>query len=467
MAEQSNTQVAIKNSIKIPVSTRIAYGGADVACNIVFGMISTLLVLFYTDYIGVPAVTIGLVMLISRALDGFSDVIMGFIVERTKSKWGQSRPWILWTALPYAIGAVILFTVPQTTNTIQFWYIFITYNFCTTVCYTALNLPYGSLSTMMTRDSRERDMLSIFRMGMSPLGRILAVTFTMPLVKLFGDDQAAWIKTMAIWSVLAFLMLIYCFVKCKETVVIEAREKQEKTSVKESLKALITNQYFWAVLLFWALHSSNIGIVGTILPYYCKYIFGNDTWMYSALYLSETLTIIAVVFFCPLLLKKFGKRNLVLGGAAIALIGHILFQFNPYSFEWTFATNIIRAIGEGPLNAVIFGMIGDVVEFGQWKTHIRQESLIFSGGSVGSKLGPGLVTAMMTGLLSYSGYISSTGGIVVSQPDSALSMIVLIYRLAPLTIWAVIFVISLLYKLDKKYPKIITELAQREARGEL
>ena len=197
-----------KDKKKLSFAARISYGCGATACNLVFGMISTLLTLFYTDYVGITAAAVGMVMLISRAFDGFSDVVMGLIVERTNSRWGKSRPWILWMAVPYALSAVLLFTVPHTTGLVQFLYIFVTYNFCTTICYTAINLPYGSLSAMMTRESRERDMLSIVRMGMSPFGRILAVTCTMPLVKLFGNDQAAWVKTMAIWAVLALVMLL-------------------------------------------------------------------------------------------------------------------------------------------------------------------------------------------------------------------------------------------------------------------
>ena len=144
--------------------TRVAYGCGDTACNVVYGMVGTILTLFYTDYIGIPAAAIAVIMLISRVFDGVSDFIMGFIVERTHTKWGQSRPWVLWMAVPYAISGVLMFAVPHTAQNLQFIYIFITYNLCTTVIYTALNLPYGSLSAMMTRSSHERDMLTVFRM---------------------------------------------------------------------------------------------------------------------------------------------------------------------------------------------------------------------------------------------------------------------------------------------------------------
>lgn len=230
MKMQSTPETTAKLSWK----TRFAYGCGDTACNLVYGMMASVLTLFYTDYAGISAATVGLVMLLSRIFDGASDAVMGIIVERTHSRWGKSRPWLLWMCVPYALSAVLLFTVPQTNETLQFLYMFVTYNFTTTVCYTAINLPYGSLSAMMTRESKERDMLSIVRMGLSPFGRILAVTCTLPLVSLFGDNQAAWVKVMSIWAVLAIVLLLVCFFNCEETVEIEAAKKKDKTPVLQS-----------------------------------------------------------------------------------------------------------------------------------------------------------------------------------------------------------------------------------------
>lgn len=362
-------------------------------------------------------------MLISRMFDGVSDAVMGLIVERTKSKWGKSRPWILWMSVPFAVSAVLLFAVPHTTAMVQAIYIFVTYNLINTVCYTAINLPYSSLSAMMTRISSERDMLSVVRMGLSPFGRILAVTCTMPVVKLFGNDQAAWIKTMAIWASIALILLLICFWKCEEKVVIEAKEKQEKIPLKRSLKALVTNQYFGAVVILWTMQNGIYCVTGTILPYYCKYIFHNDTWMYSALYLTETLIIVAATFFSPILLRKYGKRNMSLAGACLVLAGQLIFCLNPTNFGFMVFSCVIRGIGLAPLNSIVFGFLGDVVEYGQWKTHLRQESLIFAGSSVGMKVGAGLTSAVITGLLFFAGYISSTSG-AVEQPGSAIQMII-------------------------------------------
>lgn len=461
-----NQQTKTPLNGRIGLGTRMAYGSGDVACNIVYGMISTLLVMFYTDYAGVSPILVGSVMLISRIFDGFSDVVMGYIVSRTNTRWGQSRPWILWMALPYSLGAVLLFTIPRSTELVQFVYMLVTYNFCTTVCYTAINLPYGSLSAMMTRDSRERDMLSVFRMGMSPFGRIIAVTFTLPLVKLFGNDQAAWIKCMSLWAVLALILLVVCFTFCKETVHIAAREAQGSVSLGKNLKALGNNRYFWAVLLLWTFQGTTQTIVGTILPYYCKYIYHNDSWMYSTLYLVETLVIIGVTFLCPLLRSRFTKSRIILFGAIIVLVGQGLFLLNPSSFRWCMFTTVLRGIGQAPLSAFIFGMIGDVVEYGQWKTHLRQESFIFSGGSVGAKVGMGAAQAAITGIMSVCGYIASTGA-SVEQPQSVLTAIIGIYALAPIFVWILVLIVISLYRLDRKYPDIMLELRAREAHGEL
>lgn len=445
--------------------TRISYGLGDTAMNIVAGAM-TILTFFYTDYAGVEPTTVGLVFLISRIFDGVSDLIMGFIVERTNSKWGKSRPWILWSSIPFCVSIVLIYTVPQGSDFMKFVYLFITYNFCNTICYTALNLPYGSLSAMMTRISRERDMLSITRMALSPIGKIISISATLPLIKVLGDNQAAWIKVMSIWAVLAFILLMLCFTQCKETVVIEARKKVSKVPIIKSLKCLFGNKYFWMAMTIWMMQCIIQMVTGTILPYYCKYIFHDDS-LFSILLLCEVITtIVCTILFCPKLLKRFGKRNMSLIGVVVALVGHLIYCLNPTSFSWVVFSCIIRGIGFAPLNSVIFGFLGDVVEYGQWKFHIRQEGLIFSGGSVGTKVGSGLTSAVLTGLLSYAGYVSSTTAAAV-QPDSAIQMIIDLYEFGPIFVWVVLLLILWAYKLDKQYPQIMRDLVAREAKGEL
>ena len=153
-------------------------------------------------------------------------------------------------------------------------------------------------------------------------------------------------------------------------------------------------------------------------------------------------------------------------GVVVALVGHLIYCLNPTSFSWVVFSCIIRGIGFAPLNSVIFGFLGDVVEYGQWKFHVRQEGLIFSGGSVGYKVGTGITGAFITVLMSWSGYISSSTADAV-QPQSAIDMIVNMYMYGMILIWVILLVVLLCYKLDKLYPKIMRDLVAREAHGEL
>jgi len=462
---------------RISWPTRVAYAGGDVACNIVFGMIGTLLTMFYTDYAFISAGTIGIIMLVSRIFDGFSDVIMGIIVDKTHSRFGKARPWLLWMSLPFCISAVLLFTVPGVGVKGDPWYkvlyVFITYNFCTTICYTAINLPYGTLSTLMTDKSHERDMLGNVRMGLSPIGKIIAVVATLPLVTLMGNNQWAWAKTMSIWAAVAFVLLLINFITCKETIKTPSRSEQKediftkkkndpkKLPMKKALKFLVTNKYFWMVLLLWMFQSVSFGVIGTILPYFCKWVI-LDQNLYSILFLVETLTLVGCVFICMPLMKKIGKRNLALIGAVICLIGQIVYIFKPTSVGMIYMSCIVRSIGLAPLNAVVFGMLGDVVDYGHWKTGFRQESFICAGGSVGTKLGSGLSSVLITQLLQVAGYNGALkpeeGG---RQTEFAKTMITNIYIIGPIVIAAGVIIVLLFYNLDKKYDKMKMELFDR------
>ena len=197
----------------------------------------------------------------------------------------------------------------------------------------------------MTRDSYQQDLLSIFRMIISPFVRIISVTFTMPIVKLFGNDQAAWIKTMGLWVVIAMALPLFCFLKCEETITTEQKKTVEKIPVLTHLKALVKNKYFWCVLVLWTVQVTHMTIIGTSLPYYCKYIFHNDSWMYSVLYFAETIVIILGAMVCPVFIKKWGKRNITLAGAVVAIAAQVCLMLNPNNFYYMFAITLIRSAG--------------------------------------------------------------------------------------------------------------------------
>lgn len=457
-----NTTTQLAGDVKISMREKIAYGLGDTSCNIVVGLTTSLLTFFYTDYIGVSVGMVGLIILISRFFDGGSDVVMGLIVDRTKSKYGKARPWVLWASIPYAIGCVLLFTVPPASSMVQAVYIFITYNFIQTVCYTALNLPYSSLAALMTRNQYERGSINAIRMALSPFGRILATAVTLPLVKALGDDQRAWIMATAIYGAIALALLLFCFFNTKERVQLTAEQADTKVPIGTSLKALFKNKYWALGLLLWAMLSVYMTLSGTSLSYYSKWILGNSL-LTSPLYIAEQVPCIVLTFFIPLALRKVSKRNLALAGAMICIVGQIGLIFDDGSFTFAIVSAICRGIGQAPLMGVVFSFIADSVEYGQYKTHLRLEGLIYSAASVGSKLGGGLMSAAFGWILSWAGY----DGVLAVQSETTIRTISALFVWGPIIVWGVTAVILLFHRLEKEYPAIMAELAAREARGEL
>lgn len=221
--------MASASKTKISFWERFSYGCGDLGCNIIYSAMSAFLLFYYTDYVHVSAATIGTIMLLSRVFDGVTDLIMGVIVDRTKSRFGKCRPWILRMAIPFALAGILLFSVPSGLGeTSKLVYIFITYNLVSSVVYTAINVPYATLNALITQNQYERSVLSIFRMILATTGTLLITNLTLPLVQLFGDNLSAWTKTFAVFGILAVIVFMITFTGTKERVVPAKETKQEK-----------------------------------------------------------------------------------------------------------------------------------------------------------------------------------------------------------------------------------------------
>ena len=195
---------------------RFSYGCGDFGCNIIYTAMSAFLVFYYTDYAGVNALAVGTIMMVSRIFDGISDIIMGVVVDRTKSRFGKARSWILRMCIPFAISGVLLFSVPTSwTSTPKLVYVFITYNLVSTIIYTAINVPYSALNALMTQDPYERSVLSIFRNLLATAGTLLINTFTLRLVEYFGNNASAWTKTFCVFGVIAIIAFLFTFLEQK------------------------------------------------------------------------------------------------------------------------------------------------------------------------------------------------------------------------------------------------------------
>lgn len=444
----------------VSLREKICYGLGDSACNVVYGLCSTLLTFFYTDYVGVSMATVGIVFLVTRFFDGISDIIMGFITDRTKSKWGKARPWILWMAVPYAVTFVLLFLIPaNATEMVQAVYIFVTYNLVNTVVYTALNLPYSTMASLITRDEKSRASTQAWRIFCGPGGKMVVTVATLPLVNFFGGTQRSWVIVACIYAVVALMLLLICFFNIEERVVIKAAEGKTFT-VAQNLKALFSNQY-WAICLgLWGVMVMMSTVSGTITTYYCKYTLGNEE-LYSMIYAAELIAQCVVVMIVPHFVMRFGKRNLTLAGILLVIVAQLVWMTSPVNVSVAMVSAVLRGIGVAPLWACVFPMIADSAEFGQWKTRVRQDGMIFSAASVGSKLGGGLASAGVGLLMDSVGY----DGLLATQSEGVLDMIYNICMYAPMMFSAIIIVLCLLYKLDKIYPQVIADLKERDAQG--
>ena len=210
------------------LTERFSYGCGDFGCNIIYTAMSAFLLFYYTDYAGVSAFAVGSIMMVSRFFDGISDIIMGVIVDRTKSRFGKARPWLLRMCIPFAISGILLFSVPVSWSSApKLVYVFITYNLVSTVIYTAINVPYSALNALMTQDPYERSVLSIFRNLLATAGTLTINTFTLPLVEYFGNTPSAWTKTFMVFGFLSVAAFLINFLGTRERVKPAAREDRK------------------------------------------------------------------------------------------------------------------------------------------------------------------------------------------------------------------------------------------------
>jgi GPH family glycoside/pentoside/hexuronide:cation symporter len=444
-----------KSNIKTSISEKVSYGMGDVACNVVFALTSGLVVYFYTNVMGISAMMVGTIIMCSKFFDGFTDVAIGFLVDKIHSRHGRARAWVLWMAFPYAISAILLFSIPaDATTLVQGIYIFITYNLCTTVVYTALNLPYGLMAPLMTTNEKDIATINIFRMSMSPIAFMIVSACSFPLINWLGGGQTAWIQAITIYSGIAIICLAWCFFGTKERVNMVAAAEAEKLPVKLKFKLLLQNKYFINLTLASIALGFYQNFSGTGATYYAQYILGS-TEHFGSLAIAETIPkIIAIIALTPLIVKyNFSKRNLVLAGAILIILAQLILAVTEPNPTTACIVAAIRGIGQAPLFGLMFTMMADVVNYGHWKTGIRLQAVVFSAFTIGQKVGGGISSAVIGGLMSSSGFT----GLEV-EIASAVQMTNYMYIWGIIGSWAVIAFFMWRYQLDKTYSGMMDEM---------
>lgn len=454
-----------QRSLISKVGERVSYGLGDFGCNIIYTAMSAFLLFYYTDYAGVSAFAVGAIMMISRVFDGISDLIMGVIVDRTKSRFGKARPWLLRMCVPFAIAGVLLFSVPSTwSDTPKLIYVFITYNLVSTVIYTAINVPYSELNALMTQDPYERSVLSIFRNLLATAGTLTINTFTLPLVEFFGDNPAAWTKTFMVFGVVAIIAFMINFLGTKERVVsVSDMQNGEHKDVPfiAGVKALFVNKYWILMTLMLALFFLMYAINGGSTVYYAKDILGDKDLVATINGIFNVVQILGM-FFIAMLVKKYGKRNIFALGLVLDIVG-ILFLHYLHSEMWMIVvSSLIRGIGNACGGATMWAMVSDTIDYGEWKTGYRTEGLVNSACSFGWKIGNGLGSALLGLILEIGGYV----GTAAVQSAEALEAIEFSFIWVPVMVYVSGLVIMYFFKLDKEFPQIIKDLENRKKQAQ-
>lgn len=457
MSTNGGTASAVRTE-KIGVLEKIAYGGGDLASNLILVLTSTFVTFFYTDALGLNAAVIGTIMMFSRLADGFTDVFMGYVMDRVKTKYGKARPWLLWLAVPIAVACVLVFLVPDIGETGKYIYVAITYNLVTTFLYTMINIPYGALTSLMSRDQNQRTVINIFRMLMAQVGSLVINAFTLPFINTVGtsSDQKSWILVSVIYGCIAAALFLLCFARTKERVQVSMQQK-ESIRLAEGFRLLMKNNCWLALVGVWISMALGMSLSMAVGTYYAKYVLGNE----NLAGVISAVTILPVILCMPAvapLSRKYGKRNVAMTGGAICLAAQLLMLVNPVSVGWLMGCSVLKGIGNAALTGTIFAMVADTIEYGQWKTGTRVEGMLYSSTTFGAKVGAGIGGAAALGIIGAAGY----DGLAAVQTESAISAIKNVYLLSAIPFYVLMLVCYAFYKLDQIYPDVMRDLEKRE-----
>ncbi len=429
---------------------KVGYGSGDVAGNVVYVLLSAFVMIYLTDTAGLNAGIVGTLMMVSRLFDGFSDVIFGALLDRTKTRMGKARPWMLWGFVGCAGMIIAIFAIPTDLGeTAKYAWFFIAYTLLNAVFYTANNIAYSSLTALITRNGSERVQMGSIRFMFAFGTNLLIQSITVGGVAMFGGGAAGW-RTMAIiYALLGLAVNTLSVFSVKELSPEElagdddTKQKDDTLTVLESAKMLLSNKYYLLILVVFLLTQIftamlNMGI------YFMKYILGDENLLGTFAW-AINIPLIVGLLVTPVIVKKFGEMYRVnLGGYVIATLGRlgVLVAAYFHNIPLMLVLSAVASLGMSPLQGTLNAMIAEASEHTWLRTGKRIDGLMFSCTSLGVKVGGGIGTATAGWLLAASGY----NGELSMQPDSAIQMLYVMYVWFPLIANALIFL--LLTRLD-------------------
>ena len=453
----------------IKLTEKIGYGFGDMASSMFWKLFGAYLMIFYTDVFGLPAAVVGTMFLITRIWDSAFDPIVGVVADRTHSRWGKFRPYLLWLAAPFGIIGVLTFVTPDWSPTGKLVYAYVTYSLMMMI-YSAINVPYASLLGVMSPNPKERNTLSTYRMTFAYIGSFIALLLFMPLVNFFsgnskdlGDQQTGWTMAVVVIAILCIILFFGCFALTKERI---KPIKEAQNPLKEDLKDLFKNKPWWILLGAGvaALVFNSIRDGATV--YYFKYFvveedyatvsFFGMSFVLSGLYLAlgQAANIIGVIAAAPVS-NRIGKRNTYMWAMIIATVLSVIFYwFDKEDLIWMFVFQALISICAGSIFPLLWSMYADCADYSELKTGNRATGLIFSSSSMSQKFGWAIGTAITGWLLGFFGFQANA-----VQSEEAISGIKMFLSFLPAvgTILSVVF-ISMYPLTEKKMKDITTEL---------
>ena len=436
---------------KLSVREKIGYSLGDTASHFVWDMVGFWLLFFYTDVYGISAAAAGTIMLVARFWDMAIDPVIGVVSDRTNTRWGKFRPYILFGAIPYAVLAILTFTTPHFGEVGKIIYAGATYVLLMTA-YAAINLPYSALGAVMTDDTYERAGLNTYRFIAGFGGQFIVTGLALTLAEFFGggDKAQGFQYTLFLFAGLSLVFFFITFKSTKERV---QPPKAQKNSLKEDVKNLFNNKA-WIILAI-------VGIVSFIMfamqnaaiAYYFKYYLGRE----NNVQLFNVIGTVALIVALPLskpLAKRFGNKNVFIGSSLISGVFFMLIYLPGINDLTTiYVFNIIAKMAYAPAVPLLWTMIADSADYGEWTTGRRATGLYFSAAVFAQKAGWGIGAAIAGWILAISQFVPN-----VQQTDTAITGIKLLVSVIPGILYMSCAIFMIFYKIDSK----TTELMKKD-----
>ncbi len=423
---------------------KVGYGAGDIAGNVVYAFLTAFVMVYLTDTIGLASGIVGTLIATSKLFDGFTDVFFGAMIDKTDSKMGKARPWMLYGYIGCAITLVGVFAVPVNIGkTAQYAWFFIAYTLLNGVFYTANNIAYSALTSLVTKNSRERVQMGSYRFIFAFATSLLIQSVTVGFVAALGGDAAAWRLVAIIYALIGLAVNTLSAMSVKELPEEElqqgnAESTEEKYGLLEAFRLLVKNKFYMMICGTYILQQLYNAMIGVGI-YYMTWVLKNRN-LYSIFAWAVNIPLIIALVFTPTLVGKWkGMYHLNLRGYILAVFGRALVAIAGYfgSVPMMLLFTAVAALGQGPWQGDMNAVIASCSEYTYLTQGKRVDGTMYSCTSFGVKVGGGIGTAITGWLLEISGYV----GTAAVQPESALHMMCLMYLWIPVVLEILIMLV--------------------------